>query len=214
MRWCSAYATALVVLTSAFATDPAPQVQVALAVLQAGSMGRLKASSLAKTSLPKAGNRLQVRVAATGACHAMVVAFNSEGKVAYPDQPVMVGLEANDQQQIPAAGGWKWEDPGVIRELDVLFVDNRSTALDSLTQIIQAMHGGRAPAVRTRQISALRRLIDSMTQRDIASAEYSVKSDPAPLAGLLRGDVCEWCKYAQKISVPPAGSYLVRHLFP
>jgi hypothetical protein len=214
MRKYSAYAAALIALTAAFAADPPPQVQVALAVLQAGSMGRFKASELAKTSLPKPGNRLQVRVAATGPCHAMIVAFDSAGNVAYPDQPVIVALEANSQQQIPAAGGWKWEDPGAISELEVLLVDNRSPALDGLTRLIKAMHDQAAPAVRTRQVSELRRLTDSLTQRDAASADYSVKSEPVPLAGLLRGDVCEWCKDAQKISVPPAGSYLVRHRFP
>jgi hypothetical protein len=213
MRKYSAYAAALMALTAVFAADPPPQVQVALAVLQAGSMGRLKASELAKTSLPKAGNRLQVRVAATGPCHVMIVAFDSAGKVAYPDQPVIVALEANGQEQIPAAGGWKWEDTDAIRELEVLLVDNRSPALDGLTLLIQAMHDQAAPAVRTRQVSELRRMMDSMTQRNAASADYSVKSEPVPLAGLLRGDICEWCKDAQKISVPPSGSYLIRHRF-
>jgi hypothetical protein len=210
----SVCATAMAVLTAAFAADLPPQVHVALAVLQPGSMGRLKASELAKTSLPKPGNRLQVRIAATGACHAIVVAFDGAGQVAYPDQPVLLPLEANNQQQVPNAGGWKWEDPEAIRELDVLVVDNRSPSLAGLTQLIQAMHDQAVPAVRTRQVSELRRTLDAMTQRNAASADYSVKSEPAALGGLLRGDVCDWCKDAQKISVPPAGSYLVRQRFP
>ncbi len=214
MNKCAVWLIAIGALTTAFAADPPPQVHVALAVLQPGSMGRLKASELAKTSLPKAGHRLQVRIAATGPCHAMVVAFDGAGHIAYPDQPVFLPLEANSQQLIPSGGGWKWEDPEAIRELDVLVIDNQSAALPGLTQLLQAMREPAAPAVRTRQVAELRRLMDTMTQRNAASGEYSVKTEPAPLGGLLRGDVCDWCKDAQKISVPPSGSYLVRQRFP
>jgi hypothetical protein len=203
-----------VFLCAASASDGPRLVQVAVAVLEPGSLGRMKATELAKSSVPRAGNRLQVRVAATEACHAVVVAFDAAGQVAYPDQPVTIALEANTQQQIPSAGGWKWEDPQAIRELDILLVDNRSPALSGLIQMAQAMHEQAAPTVRTLQVKELRRMIDSLTQRDAASAEYSLKSEPVPLGGLLRGNTCDWCKDAQTISVPPSGSYLVRQRFP
>ena len=214
MKKCAEWLIGLVASTAAFAADPPPQVHVALTVLQPGSMGRLKANELAKTSLPKAGNRLQVRIAATAPCHAMVVAFDGAGHIAYPDQPVFQPLLANSQQLIPAVSGWKWEDPEAVRELDVLVIDNQSPALPGLTQLVQAMRAPAAAAVRTRQVAELRRLMDTMTQRNAARAEYSVKAEPAPLGGLLRGDICDWCKDAQKIPVPASGSYLVRQRFP
>lgn len=204
----------LAALQSAFAADAPRQVHVALAVLQPGSLGRMKATELAKSSQPHTGHKLQVRVAASGACHVLVVAFDGAGRVAYPDQPVLVPIEANSQRQIPQVNGWKWEDAAAIRELDVLMVDDLSPALNGLKQLVNAMHEDAPAAVRTRQVAELRRMMDAMTQRNAATSSYSVKAEPAPLGGLLRGDQCDWCKDAQKVSVPPAGSYLVRQRFP
>ncbi len=41
----------------------------------------------------------------------MIVGFDGGGQTAYPDQPVMIALERNSQQVLPAGGGWEWEDP-------------------------------------------------------------------------------------------------------
>jgi hypothetical protein len=205
---------ATVALTRAFAADQPSDIHIALTVLQPGSMGKLHASQLARSSVAGAGERLQVRIAVAKPCHGIVVGFDAAGKVAWPDQPAVAALEANDQRLIPADGGWKWEDSDAVRELDILIVDNRSAALPALAQLTQAMQAPSAPAVRVRQIAELRRMIDALTPRSTTGVEYSLKTDPVPLGGLLRGDVCDWCKDAWRISLPAAGSYVVRQRFP
>lgn len=193
--------------------DPNNEVHIALTVLQPASLGRIRTSALAKTSVPKPGESLQVRVAATKPCHAIVVGFNAAHQIAWPDQPALVMLAAGDQRLIPESG-WKWESADVVDELDILVVDNQAPALPDLTRLIEAMRAPAAPAVRTRQTAELRRMMDALTQRDTSNAQYTLKTDPVLLGGLLRGDVCEWCKDAWKISLPASGSYLVRQRFP
>ena len=204
---------ATMALSGAFAADPPSDVSVALTVLQPGSLGRMTVSQLAKTSLPKKGESLQVRIAVATACHAIIVAFDGSGQIGYPDQPVAAALQPGDQKQIPSGGQWKWETPDAVSELEVLIVDDRAPALPGLSQLIEAMHTQAVPAVRARQVGELRRMMDSLTQRNTASAEYSLKTDPVALGGVLRGDVCDWCKDAWKISLPASGSWMVRQRF-
>src|SRR4051794_41034248 len=88
------------------------QVQVAIALLQQGPAGRLKAYHLAKSASPSRGSRLQVRISALSTCDALIVGFNASGQVAYSDQPLLLHLTARDEQQAPDAAGWKWEKEG------------------------------------------------------------------------------------------------------
>ena len=206
-------AIAFSVFTSGFAADAPITAYVSFTVLERGAGGHTVPFELSTKAAPKRGNRLQVWLSADDACSALVVAFNKSGQLAWPDEPLLVSLPAHNEQQLPSAGEWKWEMPGAVTEFDVVLVDLRSPALPQLTQLIEAMHAPAQPPIRVRQIAELRRTIDSMTQR-AAAADYSMKTEPVSLAGLLRGMGCDWCKDAQKISVPRSGSYLVRQRFP
>lgn len=210
--WISAV-LALAAIQNARPADTPPQVQVAVVVLQPGATGRLKPFLLSKGASPKQGNRLQVWLSTAEASKALIVAFDGAGQIAYSDQPMLLSLEAGDQQRLPEPGGWKWEADGALRELDILLVDNQSPALPGLTQLVKAMHRNVTPEVRVRQATELRRMIDAMTPR-AAATEYSPKTEPVILAGLVRGGSCIWCKDAEKVQVPPAGSWLVRQRFP
>jgi hypothetical protein len=200
-------------LRSALPAEPPLEAQVEIAVMQQQPAGRLKVLEGTKNIGPNPGDHLQVWLSASAPCNALIVAFNVTGGVAYPDQPLLVSLKAAEEQDLPAGDGWKWDANGRVKEMDVLLLDPHAPANARLAQLVNAMRANVSPAVRTRQVGELHRIIDSLTQRDAASAEFSLKSEPVLLAGLVRGMSCSWCGSAPKIKIPAAGSCLVRHRF-
>lgn len=190
------------------------EAHLAFTVMQPVASGEREPFGLSRSSRPGPGKQIQLWIAAEDTCSVLIAGINRLGQTAWPDQPLLVRLKPHDNLQLPSAGGWKWETPGGVAEIDVLFLDSRSPELPHLAQLTEAMHQPVAPAVRNRQIAELRRMMDALTQRNAAGAEYSLKTDPVSLAGLLRGMGCDWCRDAQKISLPPGGSYLVRQRFP
>lgn len=187
---------------------------VAFTVFQPGAAGKAEPFVLSKQAAPKAGSRLEVWLSADEECEALVVAFDAAGQPAWPGQPVLISLQPHNEQTLPAAGEWKWERPHSVTEFDVLMLDRNAPALPKLKSLAEAMRAGANPAVRARQVAELRRLMGTVTQRADETAEYSLKTEPVSLAGLLRGMGCDWCKDAQKVAIPRAGAYLVRQRFP
>lgn len=208
-----AFAAPLAIAAGAWPAPSQTIAQVEFAVIPSHSEGRLKRIGKPNDGTPKSGDRLQVWLSASAPIRALTVAFDSAGHVAFPDQPLLVTLNPGAEQALPLADGWKWDAQVPVRELDVLFVDARSPAMAALAQLVDATHASVPPAVRTRQVGELRKTIDSLTQRDASNADFSLKTEPVLLAGLVRGMRCSWCDAAPKFSIPAGGSYLVRHRF-
>jgi hypothetical protein len=91
---------------------------------------------------------------------------------------------------VPPTGKWAWEGSEDLAEIYVVVAPPDAPALIDLSRLLSAIRGpaGSAP-LRQRQVAALRHWIDAHTQVKTTSADYSIKSEPVEIGGIVRGPI-------------------------
>jgi len=195
------------------APQDSQDAHVMLVISEAGPRGVARQSEFSKQAKPGAGKELRIWIESGRQCRAVVAAFNRDGRMAYDGLPLETPLKEHSNNQIPLAGGskWTWDGHENLAEMDVILLSGDSSDTRDLSKLVEAMRDSSiAEAVRKRQSADLRRWIGAHGQNPSSASDYSVKSTPEVMGGMIRGIDCEWCKTAQKIPVPANGIAMVR----
>ena len=215
MRSITVSSFALMVLVAGLSAEPegSRDAHMMLSVSEPGPRGIARQSEFSKQAKPGAGKELRLWIESGCGCRAVVAAFNHDGRMAYDGPPSEIEVKEHSNNQVPAAGGrkWTWDGHENLAEMDIVFIAGESPDTRDLSKLLEAMRDASvSEAVRKRQAADLRRWIDAHTQNTSSAADYSVKPTPVAIGGMVRGEDCDWCKSAQRVSIPANGFVIVR----
>jgi len=209
------WSTLIVILAASvvLAQQDKTEAHVMLMVSEPGPRRIMKEVEFSKQAHPGPDKTLKLLVESGRSCRAVVAAFNEEGLIAYDGLPVNILVKENRNNQIPAveAPKWTWDGHEKVSEIDLILLVENSPELGELSRLVDAMRDpGVAEPVRKRQITSLHRWIDTHAESTSAGSDYTLKSGPVLIGGTVRGESCDWCKSAKKISIPGGGSAVIR----
>jgi hypothetical protein len=213
MRSLSICALVALVLCLSSARAQSSDAHVLLVVSEPGSRGVTKQIEFSKQAKPGPGKELSAWVESSGPCRAVVVAFDRDGRVAYKDLPALNSIREHSNNQLPVEGGskWTWDRPERLAEVDIVLISGDPPDTRELMNLMRAMHDTQSSdALRKRQDMELKHWLDARTQQQSSVSDYSIKPTPEVIGGMMRGEGCDWCKSAQKVSIPANGFSIVR----
>jgi hypothetical protein len=166
----------------------ANRARVEVLVIEAGGKAGVRRVTLSRRAAPGPGKELRVLVAPEAEVLASAAAFNKKGELAFDVLEVAV-LKAGDKpRELPDGAVWNWNVPDQVSDIYVVLAAPGATDFASYRALVSKMKtNASSPELRKMQAGALLRWIESHLKVPTTAADYSIKAEPTPMGGLIRG---------------------------
>jgi hypothetical protein len=191
----------------AISQETAIRIHVQVVVVEPGGKTGIRKLAFSKQSKPGQGKELKLLVSADRTCAVSAAAFTNDGRLAY-GVPASVDVDA-ETKELPLGDKWRWDGHEHLAEIDVIAADPIAADYAPYKELVTKMERGESTdAIRRLQVGEMRRWIDAHLKSPTTGWNYSIKEQPAEVAGSVRGE-----PVGQEVSIPARGSKVIRLRF-
>lgn len=199
-------APAVLILTAAVLPllGSAARANVELVLVEPGGKAGVRRVSISRQASPGPGKELRVLIAGAPDATVSVAAFNRKGELV--SVPEIAGLpSAGQTRELPERDKWQWDAADKISDIYVILAGAGAADFAAYKEQVSKMGGGSAE-LRKMQGNAVLRWIEAHLKSPTGAADYSMKPEPTPMGGLIRGTD----GFGAPVTVPDGRSVVMR----
>lgn len=192
-------------LLSASLLHAASKASVELVLVEPGGKAGTRRMSISRKAAPGPGKELRVLVVGSAESLVSVVALTKKGDLV--SVPEVTTLTAGKARELPEGARWNWDVAEKVSDVYVILAPQGAGDFAAYRTLVSKMNDSANSAeLRRLQTSAVVRWIESQLKSPTSAADYSMKAEPTPMGGLIRGTE----GFGAPVDVPDGRSVVMR----